>query len=310
MNRTPPTEVMRTLRQEVGFGCHVPGCGNPYLHWHHFDPPWHIRQHHDPAGMIALCSEHHGKADAGAFTWEQLNAFKATAQDRPVGGRFDWLRRDLIVRVGTNFSFKTPTVLTYGPHPLIWFTRDAEQHLLVNIQLANPAGDPRPVMRESYWVLSGKPVDVVSPRSGKNIDIKYQNGDRVRVDFKEVMSEDEGLRRFPKLWPSSHITVYPATICDLTYRIAGTTIDIGPSHFKVGGSSFRHCTYTECGPISLGEFPGAMLQLHTGAILLPRSARRNDLCPCGSNVKFKKCCGALGVYPRAAADPTGREGFW
>lgn len=285
---------MQTLRQEVGFGCPVPGCGNPYLRWHHFDPPWRERQHHDPAGMIALCGKHHGKADAGAFTREQLRAFKATAQDRPVGGRFDWLRRDLIVRVGTNFYFKTPTVLTYGPHQLIWFTRDAEQHLLVNVQLANPHGNPRPVMRESYSALSGKPIDVVSPPSGKLLDIRYQNGDRVRVEFEEVMSEEAGLRRFPTFWPSSHVAEYPATTCDIWYRIAGTTIDIGPSHFKAGGSSLRHGVLENCGPISFGEFQGAAIQMHADAILPLKPVPRNDLCPCGSNVKFKKCCGAPG----------------
>ena len=39
MNRTPPKKVIQTLRQEVGFGCPIPNCGNPYLEWHHFDPP-------------------------------------------------------------------------------------------------------------------------------------------------------------------------------------------------------------------------------------------------------------------------------
>ena len=57
MNRTPPKKVIQTLRQEVGFGCPVPNCGNPYLEWHHFDPPWSIENHHRPEGMIALCTQ-------------------------------------------------------------------------------------------------------------------------------------------------------------------------------------------------------------------------------------------------------------
>src|SRR5918912_315690 len=36
VNRTPPAAVRRELRREVGFGCPVPDCGNPYLYWHHF----------------------------------------------------------------------------------------------------------------------------------------------------------------------------------------------------------------------------------------------------------------------------------
>jgi hypothetical protein len=37
--RRPPMDVIRLLRSEVGFCCPVEGCGNPYLTWHHFDPP-------------------------------------------------------------------------------------------------------------------------------------------------------------------------------------------------------------------------------------------------------------------------------
>lgn len=52
MNRTPPEPVREILRKEVNFGCPIEGCGSPYLEYHHFDPPWHEREHHDPQGMI------------------------------------------------------------------------------------------------------------------------------------------------------------------------------------------------------------------------------------------------------------------
>ncbi len=74
----PPADIRRALRVEVGFGCPVDGCGSPYLTWHHFDPPWRERQHHDAAGMIALCLQHHKEADSGAFSHEQLRVLKAS----------------------------------------------------------------------------------------------------------------------------------------------------------------------------------------------------------------------------------------
>src|SRR3990172_955656 len=101
MDRTPPPDVRRELRREIGFGCAFPGCGNPYLYWHHFDPPWRKLQHHNPSGMIALCGEHHAKADVGAFTREQLREFKRGAIERAeeVKGRFDWMRHSLLAVV-------------------------------------------------------------------------------------------------------------------------------------------------------------------------------------------------------------------
>src|SRR3954463_3584518 len=104
MDRQPPTSVRQQLRQEVGYGCPMPDCGRPYLEWHHFDPPWRERQHHDPAGMIALCSECHPKADAGAYTVAQLHEFKRdAAHAKDVMGRFDWLRRDIAIAAGSVF---------------------------------------------------------------------------------------------------------------------------------------------------------------------------------------------------------------
>ena len=115
MNRTPPTAVRCELKREVGFGCPVPDCGNPYLYWHHFDPPWDVRQHHDPDGMIALCGLHHPKADAGAYSKEQLREFKRRVAERAeeVKGRFEWMRHSLLAVVGGNFYYETPVVFQF-----------------------------------------------------------------------------------------------------------------------------------------------------------------------------------------------------
>ncbi|MEW8055956.1 MAG: hypothetical protein AB2796_11590, partial [Candidatus Thiodiazotropha sp.] len=108
MNRTPPKNVREKLRQEVGFGCPIDECSNPYLQWHHFDPPWRIKNHHNPEGMIALCPAHHGKADAGAYTPNQLRAYKKNkVQSQKIKGKFDWLRNDLLVVIGGMFYYKT-----------------------------------------------------------------------------------------------------------------------------------------------------------------------------------------------------------
>jgi hypothetical protein len=81
MDRNPPAGIRRQLAREVGFGCPVSRCGSPYLTWHHFDPPWAVRKHHDPAGMVALCRDHHPEADAGGFTVDQLREFKRSGRD-------------------------------------------------------------------------------------------------------------------------------------------------------------------------------------------------------------------------------------
>jgi hypothetical protein len=76
------------------------------------DPPWRDEEHHNPNGMIALCAEHHRKADAGAFTVEQLKQMKRMAA-REVTGRFDWLRNEVLAIVGGNFYHETPVIFQY-----------------------------------------------------------------------------------------------------------------------------------------------------------------------------------------------------
>ena len=78
ISRTPPANVLERLRREVNFGCPVEDCGVPYLSWHHFDPPWREKKHHNPDGMIALCAKDASLADAPRWTKEQLREMKKT----------------------------------------------------------------------------------------------------------------------------------------------------------------------------------------------------------------------------------------
>jgi len=101
MNRTPPLNVQRKLRKEVNFGCPLPGCGEPFLSWHHFDPTWAVREHHDPDGMIALCIKHHKAADIGLLSQEQLRYFKKHPNDTSfIRSKFEWIAENPIIRLG------------------------------------------------------------------------------------------------------------------------------------------------------------------------------------------------------------------
>jgi hypothetical protein len=152
---------MRTLRREVGFGCPMRGCGNPYLEYHHFDPPWSIRQHHDPSGMIALCAEHHKKADVpGASSVDYLRELKNAPQANLISGRFDWLLRDFVVVMGGAWAANCWVPVSYGDRPVISFQRDGDGFLLMNIDMPSASIAPRLRMWESTWYQRGTPKDV------------------------------------------------------------------------------------------------------------------------------------------------------
>lgn len=274
LRREPPAAVRRELAAEVGFGCPVEGCGSPYLTWHHFDPPWNERQHHEPTGMIALCREHHGKADVGAFTAEQFRELKRVGRDRAqlLQGRFDWMRKDLLAVIGGNFYLRTPTALRVQNVPVVWFNRDEQDRLLVNLQALTTSGEPRMVMVDNFWITEGTDeAEIICPPSGRLVEAKYPNGDRLRVEFREIKTEQEFDERYPspampetpdemkamleeagipepeRSSPTAQFEIaFPLTVVEITMKIAGLPIDFGPKGTTLGGSSASGNWMADC----------------------------------------------------------------
>lgn len=246
MNRTSPIEIRRELRREVGFGCPVDNCGSPYLTWHHFDPPWSERQRHEPAGMVALCREHHDKADAGAFTKEQLQALKSTRADR-VQGRFDWMRRDLLVIVGGNFYYRTPTPVEFRGRPVVSTTRDEAGLMEVSITMLTTSDEPRLRMTENFWISEGQPDDLECPPSGRRIAVRYTNGDLLALQFAEVGAASELQSRYPDARPGRWGLAYPVTTVEVQMRVGGTPLSFGPTATTLPGYSvMTGCFAADC----------------------------------------------------------------
>jgi len=117
--------VRHVLRKEANFGCPVPGCGSPYLYYHHFDPPYREQPHHKPEGMIALCAKHHDWADKGKWTIEQLRDMKRHPylQSAQIRDAFGWKRNNLIVLAG-GFYINPKLFLRIQGKNIIWCDRD------------------------------------------------------------------------------------------------------------------------------------------------------------------------------------------
>jgi hypothetical protein len=152
LSRTPPIDVRRHLRKEVGYGCPVQGCRKPMLTWHHFDPPWSEKHHHDPAGMIALCREHHDAADAGVFSREQLHALKKAPHSvDDVRAQFPWAKRNLLVRLGGVYCGDVSNVLNIGENSIISLSKDANGLLVLSCVLTSADGKPVFVVEENMF---------------------------------------------------------------------------------------------------------------------------------------------------------------
>lgn len=228
MNRKPPTKIKKILRKEVGFGCPVPGCGRPYLEWHHFDPPWNEMNHHNPKGMIALCREHHIQADNGAFTKEQLHKFKKSGKNNwnRIKGDFNWLRNKILVHVSGNFYYNTPVPIEFKGRPLIWFHRSRDKYLLLNLDMLSASGKPRAYIRDNEWFNIGEEEDIECPPSAKRLHIKYPNGDSLKLEYFELKDiEQANLKYSGGLMGFRHVE-FPVTVLEIS-------LDVGLSNFQI-----------------------------------------------------------------------------
>jgi hypothetical protein len=249
MDRKPPAEIRRALRSEVGFGCPIADCGSPYLEWHHFDPPWRERQHHEQSGMIALCSDHHSKADAGAYTKDQLRTFKANLNRNEVEGRFDWLRHRMLAVVGGCFYYETLIIFEYQRSPMIWFRRDDDGYLLLNLKMLTKSDEERLLIEDNFWIAKGLPVDFECPPSGRLIHGKYSNGDEVRIEFFELATASEASKQYPGAQVENWPIEFPITAVEVQNQIGGTGLGFGARWTRMPGFQLTDCfsSYSRCG---------------------------------------------------------------
>jgi hypothetical protein len=199
--------------------------------------------------MIALCGEHHDKADAGAFTKEQLRGFKQRGADQVgnVTGRFDWMRNDLLAVVGGNFFHETPVIFRFHGQPVIFFNRDEDGYLLLNVAMLTTSSEPRAVIQDNYWLNWGSPDDLDCPPSGKLLHVKYSNGDMVRIEFRELMAMETAAARYPDARPDGWGIDFPITAVEVHMRVGGTNINFGPRETSFGGIIMSNNFMSKCG---------------------------------------------------------------
>lgn len=197
-SRTPPKAVRDRLCREVGFGCPIPGCGSPFLTFHHFDPPWRVKRHHNPEGMIALCAEHAGLADGGRYSNEFLTSIKVATDVRDEH-RIDlnYMRRDVVAMVGSNAFYNTSWLLKINGEKVIYFDRDPDGYLLLNIKLLGIDGKPRLHLEDNVWLIQRAVENIECRAQGRSLTVRFANGDSFSMAYKEAPSLEELEKRCP-----------------------------------------------------------------------------------------------------------------
>jgi hypothetical protein len=247
-----PTDVRRRLRSELGFVCAFPAGDSPYLEYHHFDPPWAEGQLHDPKGMIALCGKHHPLADGGAFTKEQLHAWKVAKREvTAVSATVHWRRESAVFRLGGGICVGVPIILTLGGKRAIWLTKADDGNELLNFDLHSADGSIAFEMRDNVWTAHPNWDDIEVPPQGRSLDLRADRlGIRLSLQFRNGSEEEvtrligerglELLARtsgdLPKTLPYNRML-----ICEMEGELPWPhRIKLTPTHVLWGGASLEN----------------------------------------------------------------------
>ncbi|VXB28973.1 hypothetical protein [Pseudoclavibacter sp. 8L] len=187
--------------------------------------------------MIALCATHHEKA--GSFTVEHCRSLKTKMPGSDVAGNFEWMRRQIVAVVGGACYIDVPMMVQFRDEPMIWFDRDAEGHMLLSFKMATASGEPRAQMIANDWVIAGDPTDVESKPNGNFLRVKYENGDELKIEFKEWPDADKLFAAYPSLAGHTDVLNIPLVTAELTGVIAGTRIKFAPTATHVGSTVIR-----------------------------------------------------------------------
>lgn len=193
ISRNIPAEVRRYLRQEVNYGCPLDSCGSPFLSYHHFNPPWHEENHHNPNGMIALCLHHHKAADNGAYTCDQLKKLKSNphlSNDDILIGNIAWKRESILFDIGGNYYLGPSEIYLRKSEKLIWLEFDDHKHMMINFDVKDKEGNLIFSMRNNDWIVTTAIQDIESPPSMKMIKLNdTKKGVRLNIEFKSYSIE-------------------------------------------------------------------------------------------------------------------------
>lgn len=127
--------------------------------------------------MIALCPEHHEKADRGVFTKARLHELKSSSHSaNTVRSRFDWEASRHLVRIGGCYVGNIGPILVSGNEEIIGIREGAELKFELSFTLRDSSGRVVAVMQNNSFLAD--------PRDLYDLSVDV-GGTRVKIRFRK-----------------------------------------------------------------------------------------------------------------------------
>lgn len=272
--KSRPPQLERILRQEAGYGCCA--CGHPILQYHHIVPYTDDDPHYRPGDMMILCPNCHDKATQGVMKEDEQRRLKGRPSNIEHGHAagqlvIDSERPEINIGNSVGMIGAGPLIEVDG-EPLLSLALSPDNSLLLSVSLYDEDDELVARVAENEWETEDPlPWDLA---------FKYRHLTIRSAPRKITLAIDA--RQDPitlrgKLWRHGMPVDLGADGIGLPRgsSISGLSLDgfcirmtSGESGFQMGGQR---------------RLPIRTRQHRLG---------RNDLCWCGSGLKFKRCHGA------------------
>ncbi len=185
--------------------------------------------------MIALCQEHAAKADGGYYPDEYLDRLKVEGRERSeaVKGSFDYLRRDAIAVIGSNVFYNVETIARVNGERAIYFRRDKDGYLLLNITLPTLEGGARAQIEDNIWTVDPRGIAVMDcPPRGRYIDVQFEDGDGFHVEYREYENADAYALKYPVAAELLRRVAFPVLVVEFWERSRDLLVEFGKRRTK------------------------------------------------------------------------------
>ena len=292
LSRTIPDEIKRKVRQECGFGCVC--CGLAIATYEHIDPSFKDATEHDPSKMAYLCGSCHDRVTRGAWSKQRI----LDARQNP------WCIKNQ--RCHDSFDVSAPdTTIWAGPNEIININKilSIDNNVILAIEQPEQMGEPYAISGDFYddtgrllfkiirneWLGSIKSWDIETV--GRTTTIKKGAG-KIALRITALPPSGIIIERADMYFRHTRFTVNEYQASLLTSDGGGVILR-GRRIIGYEPATVLLAAY-HTGGFAIGG--GGLFAIKGPPNNLPDFIRKrtpigaNSKCPCGSCLKYKRCC--------------------
>jgi hypothetical protein len=302
LGRDIPSAVKRQVRQRCGFGCVV--CGSAFYQYDHLGIEFKDAVEHDPDQLVLLCGGCHDRKTRGALSTATLQRHAKNPrckQDEFSWGPIDIGEQHPEVVLGNVRAIRVGSLLTIDGEDVFSVVRSREPGSPFSVYASLYDKEGRQTLKivnnefqtaTSNWdaELVGSRISIRSNHGEFDVVMRFEPPsaiviERLDMAYRDVVircreGENTTIERGGAVFSTIGLELIGSQVAIL---LNGVNMHIGHGGgFRLTGGAIKAGAE---GAISFGGFaPFGPAILRQG---------RNELCQCGSGVRFKRCHGIL-----------------